>query len=96
MGYEMKWRGVGDEHGEEREARPSTKWEQLPSSGWVNAPLAPPADAQKEKTRVGQERALALLTAFHLLDILFAGLSRLRKDFVDHGLGRRARDRLSS
>ena len=40
-GSGMKWRGFGDKLGEGREARPLTKGEQLPCSGWVNAP--PPA-----------------------------------------------------
>ena len=56
LGSEMRWRGVGDEMGEEREARPLTKGEQLPCSEWVNAPPpASPAHAQKEKTEGGQK-----------------------------------------
>ena len=50
LASEMRRRGVGDEPGEEREARPLTKGEQVPCSEWVNAP--PPASsahAQKEK-----------------------------------------------
>ena len=55
LGSEMKWRGVGEKLGEGREARPLTKGEQLPCSGWVNPPPPlPPAHAQKEKNWGGR------------------------------------------
>ena len=50
FGSEMSWRRVGDELGEEGEARPLTKGEQPACSKWVNAPPpTSPAHAQKEK-----------------------------------------------
>ncbi len=55
LGSEMRWRGVGNQLGEKREARPLTKGEQLPCSEWVNAPPpAQPAHAQKEKNWGGE------------------------------------------
>ncbi len=59
LGSEMRWRGVGDYQGEEREARPLLKGEQLPCSGWVNAPPPVPRTMLKRKElKVGKNLSL--------------------------------------